>query len=98
MGTRGWASLAAGLTLIDATATAAWIHHDLAREGNPLYAPLTEGFGVVAAMTLRATVGITLVGALYLLDSRSAWARPGLQGITVVLAGVAIYHVIGGTR
>jgi hypothetical protein len=91
-----WLALATALTLLDAVATALWLELGVADEGNPLLARLADLLGAVPAMAIRAVVGVALLVGLAVLSSRSRLARVALPGVTVVLAGVALWHAVGG--
>lgn len=91
-----WLALGVLLTFVDAAATAAWLRLGIADEGNPLLARLIDAVGALPAMTVRAVVGAVLLVGLGLLARRSRLARAGLPAVTVVLAGVAAWHAVGG--
>jgi hypothetical protein len=91
-----WLALATGLTLLDALATALWLELGVAEEGNPMLAGLADLWGAIPAMALRAVVGVGLLVSLALLSRRSRLARAALPALTLVLAAVAVWHVVGG--
>lgn len=86
-------------TLFDAAATGMWLRLGIAREGNPLLAALIERIGIAPAMLLRAIVGVALILALDLtlttLGDRSALKRWAMPTIMLVLAAVAVWHIVG---
>lgn len=86
---------AIALTLFDAVATVVVVGSGLAVEANPLLAELIDRIGLLSAMLARALLGI---GLLWLLAWLSTWrheVRPALLLVAVVLATVAVVHVVG---
>lgn len=94
--------LAAFGTVVDATASWYSIDHlGIAAEGNPLLNGLATHIGFAGTMTVRAVVGVGLVGLLYWFASRSKrpqatkLARIGLWASAIILNALAVYHVVG---
>lgn len=83
------------LTMLDAALTYAWLHLGVAAEANPWLAALVETSGPGAAMAVRAGIGLALVGVLGLLARDHVSARRGLAFVTVALAVVCSWHVVG---
>lgn len=90
-----WTISAVTLTVFDAVATALWLELGIAAEANPLLDRLIDLVGAGTTMALRSVIGVTLVLALAALSGTSRLARLALPGVTVVLAAVAGYHVVG---
>jgi len=90
-----WSTGAVALTVFDAAATAVWLELGIATEGNPLLAQLIEVVGAGTAMLLRSVVGVALVLSLAAMSATSQLARRAMPAITVTLAAVAGYHLVG---
>ena len=90
-----WTTGAVALTVFDAAATAVWLELGIATEGNPLLAQLIEVVGAGPTMLLRSVVGVALVLSLAALSTTSQLARRAMPAITVTLAAVAGYHLLG---
>ena len=91
----GWAPVAIALTAFDAIATAMWVGLGIALEGNPWLAWLIDEAGLFSAMLTRVVIGVGLVLLLDALQPVSATARRALPAVTVILAAVAAWHLVG---
>ncbi len=92
-----WGALAIVLAFFDSIATLVELTLGTAREGNVLLAHAIERWGAESTLMVRGIVVSLLIVALTALASKHPRAQAGLRVATVVLALVAIYHVVGPT-
>ncbi len=86
-------ALGLALSAFDAVATWAWISLGLAKEANPLLQSLIDAQGLVSAMGIRAGLGIVWFAGFKILSSRSNMAGWANFAATVILGGIALYHL-----
>jgi len=93
---------AATMSALDGVFTWLGLTVGYVREVNPLLVALIDQTSVVVAMTVRALVGVALVGALYVIGESSTRvsarervaARVALVVATVALSGVTVWHCV----
>ena len=90
-----WAIVAVVLAFFDSFATLVELTLGKAVEGNVLIAHAIERWGAGSALFVRGIVVSLLIGALAVLAARHRRAQSALRIATVVLALVAVYHVVG---
>lgn len=89
------AVVAIGLTLLDGVATLAVVGTGLAVEANPVLAVVVDRLGIAPAMLLRVVVGSVLAWVLAWLSTWRREVRPALLVVALLLAVVAVVHVVG---
>lgn len=87
--------LALVLVVFDSVATHVHLSLGYAVEGNALVAAMIERWGTEAGLALRTLQASMLVVGLSWLARRSRLAQQGLVGVTLVMLGVAVYHIAG---
>lgn len=87
--------LALALVVFDSVATHAHLTLGHAVEGNAVVAAMIERWGTEAGLVIRTLQASVLVLALSWLARRSRLAQQGLAGVTLVMLGVAVYHLAG---
>lgn len=88
-------ALALLLVVFDSVATYTHLSSGYAVEGNALVAAMIDRWGADAGLALRTVeVGLLVIGLSWLAH-RSRLAQRGLVGVTLVMLGVAVYHVVG---
>lgn len=90
-----WQLFAMVFAFFDSFAT--WMNLRLGNiaEGNAILAAAMADFGVEPVLMYRTVIVFALLFALGLMATRSRRAMTGLRFVTLALAMVAVYHVVG---